>query len=200
MSKPFKLSLERVHCNSQQGLEWGSDEIYLVGFGISKSGVRFTIRPRSLGSFNRGDTSGSGYPKSLVDIQVPDNELLVSTCIWLFERDSGGLAGAGNQLEAEFNTFMDKVLPNANLGLSPDARQYYAFGKTMHFMQLSLEVHTLHGANPDDLLMWIYHDHLPVDRLGINSYELNFGFQGAAYALTFRYQLAPPIPVVGPVS
>jgi hypothetical protein len=200
MSKPFKLSLERVHCNSQQAGEWGSDEIYLVGFGISKSGTRFTIKPRSLGSFNRGDTSGSGYPKSLVDIQVSDSESLVSTCIWLFERDSGGLAGAGNQLEATFNSFMDKVFPNANLGLSPDARQYYAFGMTMHTMQFSLETEAIQGINADELLMWIYHDHLPVDRLGINSYELNFGFQGAAYALTFRYQLAPPIPVVGPPS
>ena len=194
MSKSFNLSLERVHCNSQTALEWGSDEMYLVGFGISKSGDRFTIKPRSLGSFDAGDTSSSGYPKGLVDIQVPDSESLVSTCIWLFERDSGDVAGAGNELEADFNSSMDFYLAaSANLGLSSDARQYFAFGRAMHASQFGLE------RNSDDLLQWIYHDHLPVEhRPGRNSstYELTYHFQGASYTLTFRYVLGPPVPVI----
>src|SRR5262245_11426236 len=153
MSKPFSLSLDRVHCVSQTGGEWGSDEIYLVGFGISKGGDRFTIKPVSLGSFSAGDSSGSGYPKGLVDIQVRDDESLVSTCIWLFERDSGDLASSGNQLEADFNSLMDAYLDaNANLGLSSDARQYYAFGQVMHFSQFSLEDDALGMWGSDDLL------------------------------------------------
>src|SRR5262245_41313832 len=107
MNKPFTLTLERVHCIDAQFMEWGSDEMYLLGFGISKSGDRFIIRPLSLGSFDKGDTSGSGYPKTLVNIQVADSESLVSTCIWLFERDRGGLANAGNKLDKSFNTKMD---------------------------------------------------------------------------------------------
>jgi hypothetical protein len=152
MSKPFTLSLERVHCGSQTWQEWGSDEMYLVGFGISRGGDRFTIKPVSLGSFSAGDTSSSGYPKSLVDIQVRDDESLVSTCVWLFERDSGDLADAGNQLEADFNTNMDAYLGlNDNLGLSLDARQYYAFGQAMHSMQFDLQVNAESVWNADDL-------------------------------------------------
>ena len=117
----------------------------------------------------------------------------MSTCIWLFERDSGGLAGAGNQLEADFNSSMNFYLgANANLGLSSDARQYYAFGQAMHARQFGLEAEADDWWNSDELLMWIYHDHLPVERLpGNNSgaYEHTFGFQGAFYTLTFRYVL-----------
>jgi hypothetical protein len=192
MSKPFTLSLERVHCDEAQRGEWGSDEMYLVGFGISKSGDRFTIRPLSLGSFDKGDTSGSGYPKTLVDIQVADSESLVSTCIWLFERDRGGLASAGNQLDAWFNTHMNDFLAdNANLGLSTDARQYYAFAKSMDIMEYSLEIAASDTWNSDDLLQHIYYDHVPVRRP--SAYQRRFFGFGAWYDLTFRYELGGPI-------
>jgi hypothetical protein len=199
MAKPFTLSLERVHCDHQTSGEWGSDEMYLVGFGISKGGTRFTIKPVSLGSFEAGDTSSSGYPKSLVDIRVSDDESLVSTCVWLFERDSGGLANAGSQLEADFNSVMDASLAaSANLGLSPDARQYYAFAQTMHSQEFGLEADAEQGWNPDDLLDWYYHDHVQVvDPPNFSrAYDLFFNFDGGSYTLTFRYVLGPPVIIV----
>ncbi len=198
MSKLFTLSLERVNCIFEEFEEPGSDEMYLLGFGISKGGHQFTIRPLSMGSFSEGDTSGSGYPKTLVDIQVPDSKSLVSTCIWLFERDSGGLANAGDQLEADFNNYLNAFLTaDANLGLSADASLYYAFAKTMHLMEFSLAYEAYNWWNSDDVLDHLYHDHLPVDPIGrTDTYERVFNGQGATYALTFRYQLAPAVIVV----
>jgi hypothetical protein len=122
----------------------------------------------------------------------------------LFERDSGGLAGAGDQLEALFNSTMNVYLAsNANLGLSSDARQYYAFAQTMGWMEYGLEVEASDFWNGDELMQRVYHDHLPVEPppLGISSYQIGFaqapGHSDAGwYVLSFRYRLAPPEPVV----
>jgi hypothetical protein len=195
MNKSFKLTLQRVECTDEQSGEWGNDEMYLVGFGVTKSGQRFSIPPMSLGSFATGDINGSDYPRTLVDILVPDPETLVSTCIWLFERDSGGLASSGDELAAAFDRQMiDNLRETALLGLSPDAHQFYSFAMSM----VTMSRFTLEGAassviNDDDLLQHLFKDHVPVlgGRFGDNTYALGFGPDGL-YTLTFAYVLDEP--------
>jgi hypothetical protein len=198
MSKPFTLSLQRVECNQEQFSEPGKDELYLLGFGITPSGKSFVIRPRSLGSFGTGKVTGTdGYPKTLVDIHVPDEEGLVTTCMWLFERDSGDLAHAGHEITEDFFRAMNKHLTNSSvLGLSPDARQYYAFGHSMLDMrepQLAFEAHD--GWNSDDIMGHFFHDHvasaLPLG--GPQTYEVSPAFDGF-YTLTFEFNLPGVLP------
>jgi hypothetical protein len=192
MSKPFTLSVQQVECIAEQYTEPGKDELFLLGFGITKNGQRFTIRPRKLGNFSSGDVSGTGYPKTLVDIQVPDNEDLVYTCIWLFEQDWGDLADA--DLEAEFNRYMDLNLPSNDT-------LYDAFIRAMIDIRHDIKSAAKDFLNSDDLLDRVFHDHAPTGLPPFNSntylwISTSPGTAGAVYQIHFRYRLDPVEPVV----
>src|SRR5262245_47876405 len=101
MSKPLNLTLTKVTCQDEQMGEPGKDEMYLVLFGITGGGHRLFVRPTSLGSYGKGDVNKSTFPKSLIDVSVAEDESVAALCIWLFERDSGGLAASGADLEAD---------------------------------------------------------------------------------------------------
>ena len=192
MSKPFILSVQRVECIAGQYGEPGKDELFLLGFGVTKSGQRFTIRPQKLGDFGSGDVTGTGYLKTLVDVQVPDSEDLVHTCLWLFEQDWGDLADA--DLEAEFNRYMDLNLPSSDT-------LYDAFVRAMTDIRRDIKSAAKDFFNSDDVLDRVFHDHAPtgLPPFGTNTYlwiSLSPGTTGAIYQIYFRYRLDPVEPMM----
>lgn len=154
MSKPLKLTLTKVACQAEQMGEPGKDEMYLVLFGITGGGHRLYVPPTGLGSYGKGAVNKSTFPKTLINVSVADDELVAALCIWLFERDSGGLAGSGADLGAGFDAHVTNLLAfDAELSLPSVAKHLYVFAQSMLGMRFELETFADSWFNSDELLL-----------------------------------------------
>jgi hypothetical protein len=188
MSKPLKLSLTKVTCQDEQVGEPGKDEMYFILFGITGGGQRLYVPPTGLGSYGKGDVNKSTFPKTLIDVSVGDGESLAAICIWLFERDSGGLAQSGAALESSYNIRLGDFLAfDAPVNLPPAALHLYAFAQSMVGMRFALQVAAHSYINSDELLLPHFHHlvaTLPQPGVG-NGFEVQIQGGGAKYLLRF---------------
>ena len=200
MSKPLKLTLTKVACQDDQMGEPRKDEIYLVLFGITGGGHRLYVPPTGLGSYGKGAVSKSTFPKSLINVSVADDELVASLCIWLFERDRGGLDGSGADLEAAFDARVTNLLAfDAALSLPSVAKHLYAFAQSMLGMRFELETFADSWFNSDELLLPRFH-HLfaTLPQPGVDTgFEAIIEGAGAKYllnfSLDFRWEPGPAV-------
>jgi hypothetical protein len=196
MSKPFRLMLSKIVCNAEQYGEPGKDEIYLFGVGVTNKGDRLLIEPRKLGSFGNDQSTPSGYSHTVIDTHVSDHVSLVSTCLWLFERDSGGLANSGNEIRQEFDRLMDlqlaALLP---FGLG-DAQYPYALARTALGMRREI-ARLADGWNNDEISDPVIIDHGINDPAlpGVQKYSRNFIGAGV-YTLEFHHSLELVSPIL----
>jgi hypothetical protein len=207
VSKPLRLSLKRVKCQDSQPGEWGKDEMYLVGYGITGRGHSIMIRPASLGSYGTGDVSDQGW--TLVDTQVSDDDNSAAFCIWLFEHDSGHLKDKGAELENDFaREYANGLVSTQASGLPDQSRTFYAFAQAMVNMSLHMMDYASEGlggfANADDLLTPKFHnvlaEQLPPPA-GIYTFELDFqspDLSPPTYRLYFEYSFRVGEPVIHP--
>lgn len=180
--------------------EPGKDEMYLVLFGITGRGQRLFVRPTGLGSYGKGDVNKSTFPKSLIDVSVADDESLAALCIWLFERDSGGTAGSGGDLEQHFNAVLTNLFAfDAQLNLTPPANHLYAFAQSMLLMRLELERVADSWINSDELLLpHFQHLFATVTQPGVaTGFNVTIEGGGAKYLLNFTVDFRwEPGPIV----
>jgi hypothetical protein len=197
MSQPLKLLLTKVTCDSEQSNEWGKDEMYLLGFGTTGGGQRLVIPPTSIGSYGTGDVNQGQFPMTLVNVLVNDGEGIVAFCVWLFERDSGGLASSGPQLAATFNNSLNaRLAATQPLGLDPQAQHLYCFAQSMVDVRFAMDPLAASNVNSDDILQHHFQTLLATlpQPLGAdhNVFEAVIGPDGI-YTLQFdcRFRMTP---------
>jgi hypothetical protein len=207
MSKSLGLSLKRVKCNEEQSGEWGKDEMYLVGYGVTGGGNHITIRPTSLGSYGTGDVRDQGW--TLVDTQVSDGDNSAAFCIWLFEHDDGHLKDKGLALENWFTReYAESLVSVQQSGLPAQSRIFYAFAQAMATISLHMMRYASEGVGrADDLLRPRFHNliaELPALDLpgGTSTFELIFQdpelHAGPTYSLKFEYSFRAGVTEIHP--
>jgi hypothetical protein len=160
MSYQFTLQVTRVECVNEQIMEWGKDEMHMIGFGVSRRGQIFSTGYRNLGSYHEGDVNASALvPQVLYKTELPDNGQEVLFYFWLIEEDGGGVRKAAAALELEFrNSYFQKALELNQARFPRDCIPFTAFYKTILPLQDSLDEASTDGLNdevylPGDLLL-----------------------------------------------
>lgn len=103
MSYRFKLQLTRVECKNEALFEWGKDEMYLFGFGVTRKGELFSVGYHSLGSYHTDDVSKPpAAPHLIFESELPEDGLEVLLYLWLIEEDGGGVRAEAASLDAQF--------------------------------------------------------------------------------------------------
>jgi hypothetical protein len=193
MGKPLRLILRRVTCTTEVIGEWGKDEMYLLAFGITGGGHRLYVPPTSVGSYGTGDTNRGRFLKTLIDTTVDNREALLALHLWMFERDSGGLASSAAVLESDFNDAVsDYITLDAPMNLPAASLNFYAFAQSMVDMRFTLQVKAFGLFNSDDLLIPRFHHlraALPQPVPGeVDSFSMQILGRGGDYQLDFDYQ------------
>ena len=194
--KRLQIQLTKVECISESFGEWGKDEMTLIGFGITKSGQRFYLQNRNLGSFATGDSvsGGEDYPKLLVDTEVPDGEDGLSICAWLIERDGGrlSLSTSRDQFLSVYETgYQNALAAAAVLDLPAEGRHLYAFAQAMMGMRVFMDARAEQGGDrDDDVYTHVFHNlgATSVPRLEMNPFTMEF-LSELHYRLTFHYKM-----------
>lgn len=196
MSKPFRLTLTRVECVAEQFSEPGKDELYLFGIGITSRGDRYFIAPRKLGSFGTSQVTPASFKETLVDTQVHDRTGLATTAIWLFERDSGGLANGASSIESQMNELLDQHLQATAAMDLGEGRHAYALARTVIDMRGRLN-ELADGWNNDELSAPQIFDHTLTDPALPIPVPYRRSFIGSGtYVLEFTHRLMATAPVI----
>jgi hypothetical protein len=103
MTFQFKLEVVRMECVNEQQLEWGNDEMRMLGYGVSRKGHFFSTGYRKLGSYGTGDVKPPGaFPLTLFERELEDDGLEVLFFFWLVEEDGSGVRHSAAELDTEF--------------------------------------------------------------------------------------------------
>lgn len=160
MNHRFKLQVIRVQCVHEAALEWGEDELHMIGYGINKKGSLFATGYRNLGSFHEGEVSTTGIlPLTLFEGEFPDDGLDVLLFFWFVEEDGGGVGSAAAALETEFrNAYQVQATNLAAVQFPRDCIAYTAFYKAVIPFEKSVLEAATDGLNdevyaPCDLLL-----------------------------------------------
>jgi|GEM_PF-6186024 len=195
--KNLQIQLAKVECISESFGEWGKDEMTLIGFGITKSGRRFYLQNRALGSFGTGDSASGGenYPKVLVDMEVPESEDGLSICAWLIERDGGqlSLSTSREQFMSVYETGYQNARAAAEvLDLTTEGRNLFAFAQAMMGMRVFMDARAQQAGDRDDQVYTHVFRNLGttgLPRIEMNPFTLEF-LSELHYRLTFQYKMA----------
>ena len=201
MSQTFDIDLVKLRCDHEQPGEPGSDEVYLVAFGVSGTGQRFAPKIIKVGDFSDGDVTPASYRTNLFSLTLDRNETIVATSFVVFERDSGDMAGNLSKIGQRFNNMMDtwtKVSqPYGNY------QHIHAFALTMMHMPFFVEVSGQSFWNDDDVdpnPMFIDHfassfAELPNQRA---KHHFRVSTEAGLYFFEFEARFSPPDPVLDP--
>lgn len=153
MSSHFRLQVTSVRCLNEQALEWGQDELRLLGFGISRRGTIFATGYRELGSYGTGDFRSDGnFPMTLFEGELPENGLEVLIYLWLVEEDSGGVRSAAAALDAAFrDDYRVHALRLRENRFPRDCIPFTAFYRAIHSVQSDLDDAATDGLNNDEV-------------------------------------------------
>ena len=194
MSTRFTLQIVRVQCINEQNMEWGQDELRLIGFAISRKGHLFATGFRSLGSYGTGEVqTTSPYPMTLVQGDLEDDGLEVLFYSWLVEEDSGGVSGSAASIESGFReAYRTQAQQLLGIRFPRDCIPFTAFYKAVPTAQDAIDEAATDGINNDEV-------YAPVDRLldwgtdGTNTlnYSREITFERSKilghYRITLRY-------------
>ena len=199
MNQTFTVDLVKMKCFAEQVGEPGSDEVYLIGFGVSGKGQRFYPKIISIGSFSDGDVTSDDYRASLFQETFVIHENVVATTFIVFERDSGDISESVEKITDYFNKKMDQQIEiNQSFG---DYKFIHSFALTMMQMPEQLGVYGEDFWNSDDVdgtCMYIDHfvgDFLerPADR---TKHHFRIATATGVYAFEFEARFSPPDPVL----
>lgn len=151
MSYRFTLQVTRVECLGEAALEWGKDEMHLIGFGVTRKGHVITTGYRGLGSYETGDVNaGGGFPMTLHQAELEDDGLDVVLYLWLIEEDGGGVAGHAAELDAEFRaSYLAKATTLNEVSFPRECIPFTAFYKSIPSLESSLEEAATDGLNDE---------------------------------------------------
>lgn len=198
MNQTFNLDLVKLTCNSEQIGEPGSDEVYLVAFGISGNGQRFAPKIINVGSFSDGDVTSDDYRASLFSLKLDRNETVIATSFVVFERDFGNIAGSMSKITDDFNRIMDRwLIINQPFG---DHKFIHSFALTMMLMPALVHGHGTNFWNNDDVdPNCMYIDHFasafsdPLAQRTKHHFRVATGT--GIYFFEFAARFSPPEPV-----
>lgn len=151
MSYHFTLDVTRVECVSEQLLEWGKDEMHLLGFGVTSSGHIFSTGYLSLGSFASGDTKPPGQlPQRLLERELGDEGSEVLFYGWLIEENGGGVQAAAARIEQEFRAgFEEKAASLIAINFPAACIPFAAFYRAMLPFEPSLRAAATSGRDDE---------------------------------------------------
>lgn len=198
MNQTFNMDLVKLTCDVEQSGEPGSDEVYLVGFGISGNGQRFAPKIVNIGSFSDGDVTPDDYRANLFALTLDKNETVVATAFVVFERDSGDIAASLSAITDDFNRVMDRRLQMSQpFG---DYKHIHSFTLTMLIMPDLIQDHGISFWNDDDVdKTSMYIDHFASSFAEPLAQRTKHHFRVATgtgiYFLEFEARFSPPEPV-----
>jgi hypothetical protein len=133
MSYHFTLEVVHIECVNEQLMEWGKDEMHLLGFAVTSAGHLFSTGYRSLGSYASGNTKPPGpLPQTLFDCDLADDGLEVLFYGWLVEEDGGGVRDAAARLDQEFReAFEEKAASMTAINFPAGCIPFAAFYRAM---------------------------------------------------------------------
>lgn len=126
--------------------EFSKDEISIFGYAITSGGLKYLIKPVNLGSYNIGDNrSFEANPIELLDEKVGDGVDICALCLFLIERDNGGVVSFANGSLDRFNTSWEEARQNLDNTMSTSERNLFAFAQSMiqmayHFAKVNVGI------------------------------------------------------------
>lgn len=201
MSQTFNLDLVKLTCDHEQLNEPGSDEVYLVAFGVSGNGQRFAPKIIKVGDFSDDDVTPSSYRKNLFALTLDRTETVAATSFVVFERDSGDIPGSLSKIAKRFNSTMD-----AWTNVSQPYGNYkfiHAFALTMMQMPSYVALNGQNFWNDDDVdpnPMFIDHFASSFAELPSQRAKHHFRVSTATglYFFEFEARFSPPDLVLDP--
>jgi hypothetical protein len=201
MSFHFTLQVVRIECLNEQLMEWGKDEMHLIGFGVSRKGRFFATGYRGLGSYGEGDVrTTSPLPMTLYESDLEDDELDVLFYFWLVEEDGGGVGRAASALEAEMRaSYLRKAVELNDIQFPRVCIPFTAFYKAVLPFEASIAEASTDGRNdelytPFDLLLR-FDPNTPSSLSSSTDLPLRRSKHLGDYLITLRYTYRrdPPI-------
>ena len=185
MSYRFTLQVTRVECLGEAALEWGKDEMHLIGFGVTRKGHVITTGYRGLGSYETGDVNaGGGFPMTLYQAELEDDGLDVVLYLWLIEEDGGGVAGHAAELDAEFRaSYLAKATTLNEVSFPRECIPFTAFYKSIPSLESSLEEAATDGLNDEVFFPALREGVVQVDRKIVARLPLEHRAEGRARGL-----------------
>ena len=161
MSYHFTLDIIRVECVNEELMEWGKDEMHLLGFAVTSAAQVFSTGYRALGSYATGNTKPPGpLPQTLFEGDLADDALEVLFYGWLIEEDGGGVREAVARLEQEFRaSFEEKAASLTAVNFPAVAIPFMAFYKALLPLESSLRGAATSGR--DDEVHYAFDLRLP---------------------------------------
>ena len=199
----FTLDIIRVECVNEELLEWGKDEMHLLGFAVTSAAQVFSAGYRSLGSYATGNTKPPGLlPQTVFEGDLADDALEVLFYGWLIEEDGGGVRQAVVRLEQEFRaSFEEKAASLTAVNFPAVAIPFMAFYKALLPLESSLREAATSGRD-DDLhhafdLAFRFQSEGPAGLSVTRELPLRRSKHLAEYLTTFRWNYRKTPVVVG---
>jgi hypothetical protein len=190
-----------MECLNEQNLEWGKDEMRLLGFAVTNKARLFTVPYRSLGSYGDDDVRPPGvFPLTLIDAELEDDGDQVLFYLWLVEEDGGGVRDSAAALDAEFR--QEFAAASADLEFShfpPASLPFAALYKAV--LSFDEKVHEAGTAGRNDEVYFGMDNYLRFEPQGTAAFrsqgEMTFrrSKQLGDYLITFQWAYEK-IPVV----